>query len=106
MHERTQDAMCYVRKYSRPDLFITFTCNPNWTDITSNLFKNQTSQDRHDIVARVFHLKLKKLLHILIKDKVFGSVKCQHVHSGMAKKRVASCPSFNVVRYQNSTRKK
>ena len=25
MHERTQDAMRYVRKYGRPDLFITFT---------------------------------------------------------------------------------
>ena len=28
MHERTQDAMSYVRHYGRPDLFITFTCNP------------------------------------------------------------------------------
>lgn len=27
MHERTQDAMTYVRHYGRPDLFITFTCN-------------------------------------------------------------------------------
>ncbi|CAE1173746.1 unnamed protein product [Acanthosepion pharaonis] len=28
MHARTPDAMTYVRKYGRPDLFITFTCNP------------------------------------------------------------------------------
>jgi hypothetical protein len=28
MHERTQDAMTYVRHYGRPDFFITFTCNP------------------------------------------------------------------------------
>lgn len=28
MHEKTQDAMTYVRHYGRPDLFITFTCNP------------------------------------------------------------------------------
>ncbi|CAE1284873.1 unnamed protein product [Acanthosepion pharaonis] len=28
MQARTQDAMTYVRKYGRPDLFITFTCNP------------------------------------------------------------------------------
>ena len=27
MHERTQDAMTYVRSYGRPDLFITFTGN-------------------------------------------------------------------------------
>ena len=33
MHERTQDAMTYVRTYGRPDLFITFTCNPQWQEI-------------------------------------------------------------------------
>jgi len=31
--EYTQDAMAYVRLYGRPDLFITFTCNPNWPEI-------------------------------------------------------------------------
>ncbi|GFW40730.1 ATP-dependent DNA helicase [Trichonephila clavipes] len=31
MHERTQDAMTYVRHFGRPDLFITFTCNPKWS---------------------------------------------------------------------------
>ncbi|GFY01911.1 ATP-dependent DNA helicase [Trichonephila clavipes] len=30
MHERTQDAMTYVRHFGRPDLFITFTCNSKW----------------------------------------------------------------------------
>ncbi|KAI6655400.1 hypothetical protein LOD99_2235 [Oopsacas minuta] len=30
MHERTQDAMTYVRNYGRPDLFITFTYD-TWT---------------------------------------------------------------------------
>ncbi|UYV71164.1 hypothetical protein LAZ67_8001969 [Cordylochernes scorpioides] len=33
MHEYAQDCMAYVRKYGRPDLFITFTCNPEWPDI-------------------------------------------------------------------------
>jgi len=28
LHEKTQDAMTYVRNYGRPDLFVTFTCNP------------------------------------------------------------------------------
>lgn len=60
MHERTQDAMTYVRHYGRPDLFITFTCNPKWEEITQNLFSGQKSHDRHDIIARVFHLKVKK----------------------------------------------
>ncbi|CAE1156902.1 unnamed protein product [Acanthosepion pharaonis] len=33
-HERTQDAMAYVRHYERPNLFVTFTCNPKWVEIT------------------------------------------------------------------------
>ena len=34
MNEKTQDVMTYVRKYGRPDIFITFTCNPLWDEIT------------------------------------------------------------------------
>ncbi|GBP56607.1 hypothetical protein EVAR_80371_1 [Eumeta japonica] len=33
MNEKSQDAMTYVRKFGRPDLFITFTCNPEWPEI-------------------------------------------------------------------------
>ncbi|GFY21464.1 ATP-dependent DNA helicase [Trichonephila clavipes] len=33
MHEYAQDAMTYVRGYGRPDLFVTFTCNPTWNEI-------------------------------------------------------------------------
>jgi hypothetical protein len=41
MHARTQDAMTYVRHYGRPDLFITFTCNPKWTEIQEQLLPGQ-----------------------------------------------------------------
>lgn len=37
MHEYTQDAMTYVRNYGKPDLFITFTCNPHWPEIKQYL---------------------------------------------------------------------
>lgn len=76
MHEYTQDAMSYVRKHGRPDLFITFTCNPQWDDIKDNLFEGQTSTDRHDITARVFRQKLKCLMDLIIKLKIFGEVCC------------------------------
>ncbi|XP_043865136.1 uncharacterized protein LOC122757337 [Drosophila mojavensis] len=55
MHEYAQDAMTYVRHYGRPDLFITFTCNPKWIEIIQLLLPGQTSSDRHDITARVFN---------------------------------------------------
>ncbi|XP_024892751.1 uncharacterized protein LOC112467995 [Temnothorax curvispinosus] len=74
MHERTQDAMTYVRFYGRPDLFITFTCNPKWKDITDVLLPGQKSHDRHDIIARVFHLKVKKMMALLKKGDLFGKV--------------------------------
>ena len=37
MFERQQDAMAYVRKLSRPDLFITVTTNPKWPEILESL---------------------------------------------------------------------
>ncbi|CAE1253268.1 unnamed protein product [Acanthosepion pharaonis] len=52
MHARTQDAMTYVRKYGRPDLFITFTCNPKWYAIAKELMPGQSDYDRPDLIAR------------------------------------------------------
>ncbi len=72
--------MTYVRKYGRPDLFITFTCNPCWSEIKDELMEAQSSQDRHDLLARVFHLKLKKLMDLLIKGGIFGTTRC-HMYS-------------------------
>ncbi|XP_063903784.1 uncharacterized protein LOC135123221 [Zophobas morio] len=76
MHERTQDAMTYVRHYGRPDLFITFTCNPQWKDIADALLPGQKPHDRHDIIARVFHLKVKAIMSLLTKGNLFGKVRC------------------------------
>ena len=57
MHKLAQDAITYVRAYGRPDLFITFTCNPTWDEIKELLLSEQSSSDRHDITARVFKQK-------------------------------------------------
>ena len=72
MHRRFQDGMAIIRHYHKPDLFITFTCNPNWTEIQEALLQDQKAHDRPDIVARVFRLKLKALMQDLTKNKVFG----------------------------------
>ncbi len=76
MHEKTQDAMTYARKYGRPDLFITFTCNPSWPEIKNEPMRGQTSQNRHDLLARVFRLKFKKLMEFLINGAIFGTTRC------------------------------
>lgn len=80
MHERTQDAMTYVRHFGRPDLFITFTCNTKWQEICELLKEGQKAQHRHDLVARVFYLKVKQLMKLLTKGSIFESCRC-HMYS-------------------------
>ncbi|UYV69426.1 hypothetical protein LAZ67_6003541 [Cordylochernes scorpioides] len=72
MHEYAQDCMAYVRKYGRPDLFITFTCNPEWPEIKLMQFTTQGAFVRHDLVARIFQLKVTKLIDLITKGDVFG----------------------------------
>lgn len=74
MTQLFQDSLCIVRKCGKPDLFLTFTANPDWPEIQVELLPHQTVQDRPDIVARVFHQKLQDLLNVLKKKKVFGRV--------------------------------
>lgn len=76
MHEKTMDAMTYVRNFGTPNLFITFTCNPNWTEIKKELKHGQTPQNRHDIIARVFHQKIKVLTNLIVKHRIFGETQC------------------------------
>ncbi|ETV87170.1 hypothetical protein H257_02145 [Aphanomyces astaci] len=45
------NAMAIVRKYGKPCLFVTMTCNPNWPEIISQLKPHQTSTERDDIVT-------------------------------------------------------
>ena len=69
-----QNAMTIVRKYGKPDFFITFTCNAQWPEIKSALFPGEQPSDRPDICARVFKLKLDCLMDDLLKKHVLGHV--------------------------------
>jgi len=86
MHERQQDAMTYVRKYGHPDLFITMTCNPNWPEIKNNLLPGQKPEDRPELVARVFRLKLKQTIEMLKSEMIFGRP-CARLYSVEFQKR-------------------
>ena len=46
------DAMAVIRKLGKPDLFITFTCNPKWPEILTAVCVGQTASERSDIIAR------------------------------------------------------
>uniref|UniRef100_UPI0035901195 uncharacterized protein n=1 Tax=Myxine glutinosa TaxID=7769 RepID=UPI0035901195 len=73
MHEKQSDAMAYVRRFGKPDFFITMTTNPKWTEIQENLQPGQEAQNRPDIIARVFRQKQKKLMELL-KRGAFGKM--------------------------------
>jgi hypothetical protein len=72
--QRYQDAMAIARHFHKIDLFITMTANPNWNEITRELFPGQTSYDRPDLVARVFKQKKQELIDDIYKRQVFGPV--------------------------------
>jgi hypothetical protein len=72
MSKLYQDNMAMVRKFGRPDLFITFTCNPKCEEIKSELQSFQTPSDRPDFVTRVFRFKLKDFIDDIVKRKIFG----------------------------------
>lgn len=74
MYQLYQDAMAIVRKFGKPDLFITFTCNPNWIEIQWEIPIGQNSVNRPDLTVRVFQMKLKELLNDLFFKKVLGKV--------------------------------
>jgi flagellar biosynthesis GTPase FlhF len=74
MLEKFQDAMAMVANLGKPDLFITFTCNPNWPEIKNNLLFKQPSSDRPELIARVFNEKLKLFKDDLLQKNVLGNV--------------------------------
>jgi hypothetical protein len=74
MQQNYQDAMALVRKFGKPDLFLTMTCNPQWREITENLQSWQRPEYRPDLITRVFNLKLKELMKDLLKRQVLGQV--------------------------------
>uniref|UniRef100_A0A914Z2E1 Helitron helicase-like domain-containing protein n=1 Tax=Panagrolaimus superbus TaxID=310955 RepID=A0A914Z2E1_9BILA len=75
MEQLYQDAMAIVRRFGKPDLFITMTCNPNWKEILENLLEGQTPADRPDLVARVFKQKKDYLINLISKEGYFGKCK-------------------------------
>ncbi|GAU47108.1 hypothetical protein TSUD_403410 [Trifolium subterraneum] len=69
------DGMAISSAVGFPDLFITFTCNPTWLEITRELNKNNLKpQDRPDIIVKVFKMKFDLLMKDLTKRHVLGKV--------------------------------
>jgi Helitron helicase-like domain at N-terminus len=74
MHQNYQDAMAIVNKFGQPDLFITMTCNPAWSEIMAQLKPGQTAYDRPDVIVRVFELKMQYWLSLMLQFDFCGKV--------------------------------
>jgi len=60
MIQNYQDGMAICRVHGPPDLFVTFTCNPKWDEISEAVLlePGQIHSDRPDIETRVFKMKI------------------------------------------------
>ncbi|XP_031126204.1 uncharacterized protein LOC116028585 [Ipomoea triloba] len=76
MIQNYQDAMAICRWIGYPSLFITFTCNPKWPEIQRYVqLRGLRAEDRPDIVARIFKMKLDSLIKEFKAGQLFGPVK-------------------------------
>ena len=65
------DGMALVAWADKPTLFITFTANPKWRELTEALEPGQSIADRPDLVMRVFYAKLLDLTKDLREGRTF-----------------------------------
>ncbi|CAA7014411.1 unnamed protein product [Microthlaspi erraticum] len=73
MRELYFDAMAICRHFGFPDLFITFTCNPKWPELTRELEGTSLGPtDRPELIARIYEAKLTSLMSDLIDNKLLG----------------------------------
>ncbi|XP_070026555.1 uncharacterized protein [Nicotiana sylvestris] len=76
MIQNYQDAMAICKWVGYPDLFITFTFNPKWPEIRRFVENRDLNpEDRPDILARVFKIKLDRLIKDLRDNQIFIKVK-------------------------------
>jgi hypothetical protein len=69
MRQNYQDALTIVKHFGKPDLFITFTANPQWPEIQNNL-DGLNYMDRPDICVRVFWEKFDAFCREVLHDHV------------------------------------
>ncbi|KAJ8940615.1 hypothetical protein NQ318_004539 [Aromia moschata] len=75
VRRRYLDAMTMVARHGNPDLFITFTCNPRWPEITASLEGHQRWENRPDLVCRVFKRKLDEFIDDVVNKQLYGVVR-------------------------------
>ena len=76
MYKHYQDALAICRVHGNPQYFITFTYNVKWPEL-KRFFENSSNmkcEDRADIIARVFQMKVQDFISYLKNERPFGEV--------------------------------
>ncbi|XP_073300535.1 uncharacterized protein [Primulina huaijiensis] len=66
--------MTLVQTYGKPDIMLTMTCNLNWNEIKYQLLPGQSSQDRPDLITRIFKSKFEEFKKDIVDRGVLGKV--------------------------------
>ena len=66
------DALALPRRFGKPDLFITITCNPAWPEISSALPEGAKWEHHPDIISRAFMIKMKAIIKDFKIGQIFG----------------------------------
>ncbi|XP_075101610.1 uncharacterized protein LOC107762085 [Nicotiana tabacum] len=68
------DAIALVQHFGKPDIIFTMTYNPSWPEIKEHLLATDETQNRPDLVSRVFRAKVEKMKTDILKRNIFGKV--------------------------------
>ncbi|KAL5550911.1 hypothetical protein UlMin_001087 [Ulmus minor] len=101
MCKRYMDAMALIQVFGKPDIFLTITCNPNWLEIKEELEPYKEPQNRPNLVARIFRVKLEELKNEIFKKQIFGPI-AAYVYVIEFKKRGLPHAHFLIILKSNS----
>lgn len=68
------DAIALVRHFGKLDIFLTITCNSSWPEIKEHFLPTDETQNRPDLVSRVFKAKVEEMKTNILKRNIFGEV--------------------------------
>ena len=92
------NAMTLVKRFGKPDIFLTMTCNPNWYEIKQELQTYEKAQNRPDLITRIFRAKLEELKYELFKKQIFGSIAAYVYVIEFLNRGASTCSFFNYLK--------
>ncbi|XP_023765320.1 uncharacterized protein LOC111913842 [Lactuca sativa] len=93
MYKHYQDAIAICKVHGKPQYFITFTCNVKWPEYRRYMdaIGQRDIQNRPDIIAHIFRIKVRAFINFLKEEKKFGDVSAYLYTIEFQKKGLPHC---------------